>query len=244
MLGAPITSLALTLSDLARNSEYLLSTGLENPGALTLLLVFSGGVLTSLGPCSLSLLPVTVAYLAGFNDHSSPQIRSFKFCSGIVLSLVFLGSLSSLIGRIYGQVPVIISTFVAVLAVLMGLNLLGIINLQFPEGPEPRTWQKKVPIPFAPIAAGLAFGLASSPCTTPVLAVLLGWIAKTGSLLAGVLLLAAFGTGQVLPLMIVGTAAAKVPTLLAMRPISKWIPPLSGFILLTTGLLSLLSRWI
>jgi cytochrome c-type biogenesis protein len=41
-------------------------------------------------------------------------------------------------------------------------------------------WTSKVPAPLAPVAAGLAFGLAASPCTTPVLAVLLGWIASTG----------------------------------------------------------------
>ena len=48
------------------------------------------------------------------------------FCAGIVGALVLLGSLSGLIGRIYGQVPGIVPTFVALLAVVMGLNLLGL----------------------------------------------------------------------------------------------------------------------
>ena len=58
----------LLLSDLAQSSEQLLRRTLAEPGPLTLALVFGGGALTSLGPCSLSLLPVTLAYLAGFED--------------------------------------------------------------------------------------------------------------------------------------------------------------------------------
>ncbi len=197
-----------------------------------------------MGPCSISLIPVTVAYLAGFKDEQSALIRSLSFCSGIVLSLILLGSLSGIIGKVYGQVPLIIPTLVSLLAVLMGLNLIGVVKLSFPSGPDPNNWRTKVPKPLAPIAAGLAFGLAASPCTTPVLAVLLGWIAESGDPLIGVLLLGFFGSGQVLPLLIAGTAAASIPGFLAFRPLGRWIPPLSGAILLSIGTLSLIARWI
>ncbi|HGY5536350.1 MAG TPA: cytochrome c biogenesis CcdA family protein [Prochlorococcus sp.] len=221
----------------------MLSHGLSHLSPLTLVLVFAAGLLTSLGPCSLSLLPVTLAYLAGFDSQQPPWQRSMAFCAGIVGALVLLGSLSGLIGRIYGQVPGIVPTFVALLAVLMGLNLLGLIKLPLPTGPDPNLWRQRVPAPLAPIAAGLAFGLAASPCTTPVLAVLLGWIAQSGQPLAGIVLLTCFGLGQVLPLLLAGGAAASVPKLLALRPIGRWIPPMSGAVLLTTGVLSLLARW-
>ncbi len=234
----------LLLSDLARNSEQLISNGLLHPGPITLLIVFAAGLLTSLGPCSISLLPITAAYLAGFKNQQSPLLRSLNFCSGIVLSFVILGSLSGLFGKIYGQLPVPLPVFVALLAILMGLNLLGIVKLPLPKGPDPDNWQKKVPPSIAPTSAGLAFGLASSPCTTPVLAVLLGWISQTGNPLIGVLLLTAFGFGQVLPLLITGIAAASIPKFLALRPIGRWIPPISGTILVATGLLTLLSRWV
>ena len=205
-------------------------------------LVFAGGALTSLGPCSLSLLPITLAYLAGFDSKQKPWQRSLSFCAGIVSALVVLGSLSGLLGRIYGQVPGLVPTIVAVLAVVMGLNLLGVVRIPLPAGPDPLRWTSKVPAPLAPVAAGLAFGLAASPCTTPVLAVLLGWIASTGRPLLGVLMLTSFGIGQVLPLLLAGNLAASLPRLLALRPIGRWVPPISGVILLTTGTLTLLAR--
>ena len=233
----------LLLSDLAQSSERLLQDALAQPGPLTIALVLLGGALTSLGPCSLSLLPVTLAYLAGFENGQRPWQRSLAFCGGIVGALVLLGSLSGLLGRIYGQVPALVPTLVAVLAVLMGLNLLGLLRIPLPSGPDPERWRKTVPAPLAPVAAGLAFGLAASPCTTPVLAVLLGWIAQSGRPLAGVVLLSSFGIGQVFPLLLAGTFAASVPKLLALRSFGRWVPPISGVVLLTTGVVTLLARW-
>ena len=235
---------ATALADWARSGEQILQSSLAHPGALTLGLVFVGGLLTSLGPCSLSLLPVTLAYLAGFdNDIQRPWRRSLSFCAGIAASLVLLGLVSGGLGRIYGQVPGLVPTLVALLAVLMGLNLLGLLPLQLPAGPDPEQWRRRVPPALAPVAAGLAFGLAASPCTTPVLAVLLGWISQTGRPLAGALLLSAFAAGQVVPLLLAGTAAAALPRLLALRAVGQWVPPVSGVVLLVSGALTLLARW-
>ena len=275
-------SLGPLLADWARSSEQLLRLSLGHPGPFTLALVFSGGLLTSLGPCSLSLLPVTLAYLAGFGARepergtqdgttvrdaaeaapglllagadapvavvassarpSLPWQRSLSFAGGIVLSLVLLGLASGLLGHLYGSLPTQVPLLVAVVAVVMGLNLLGLLRFPLPAGPDPDRWRRLVPAPLAPLAAGLAFGLAATPCTTPVLAVLLTWMAQSGRPLTGMLLLTAFGAGQVVPLLVAGTAAASLPTLLGLRRIGQWIPPISGVVLLTTGALTLLAQ--
>jgi len=126
-------SLGPQLADWARSSEALLQQSLASPTPTTLAVVFAGGLLTSLGPCSLSLLPVTLAYLAGFGASAAPDAsrpsqppwqRSLCFAAGIVGSLVLLGLVSGLLGRIYGQIPGLIPTIVAVLA--LGLLAAGI----------------------------------------------------------------------------------------------------------------------
>ena len=63
--------------------------GVSNPSPVTVFLIFSAGLLTSLGPCSLSLLPITVAYIGGTNNESNNNFKIFGFCGGVVLSLVF-----------------------------------------------------------------------------------------------------------------------------------------------------------
>ncbi|MFM7550040.1 MAG: cytochrome c biogenesis protein CcdA [Cyanobacteriota bacterium] len=233
----------LPLADWARSADVLLQQSLATPSPITLAMVFAGGLLTSLGPCSLSLLPVTLAYLAGFEgERQPPWQRSLAFATGIVAALVLLGLASGLLGRIYGQIPGLVPTAVAVLALLMGLNLLGLLPIPLPAGPDPERWRQLVPAPLAPIAAGLAFGLAATPCTTPVLAVLLGWMAQHGQPLIGMVLLTAFGAGQVLPLLLAGTAAASLPRLLSLRAMGQWVPPISGVVLVTTGVLTLVAH--
>ena len=239
-----ISSVSLIFSDLTRFGEQLINNGLNNPTPLTILIVFTGGLLTSLGPCSLSLLPITVAYLAGFKNNQTPLQKTISFCSGIVISLIVLGSLSGFLGKIYGQLPGFFSIFISFLAIIMGLNLLGIFRFSLPPGPDPEVWTNQVPPALAPVSAGFAFGLASSPCTTPVLAVLLAWVAKQANPLSGTIFLGSFAIGQIVPLFLAGTIAATIPKLLSLRPIGKWIPPISGMMLLTVGLLSLLSIWI
>lgn len=234
---------SLLLADWARSAEGLLQSSLAAPGPLTLVLVFAAGLLTSLGPCSLSLLPVTLAYLAGFGGNQPPWQRSVSFVLGVLLALVGLGLSSALLGRIYGQVPGLVPLLVAVLAVVMGLSLLGLIRLRLPSGPDPERWRQRVPPPLAPIAAGLAFGLAATPCTTPVLAVLLAWMAQAGKPLVGALLLSCFGAGQVMPLLLAGTAAASLPQLLRLRAAGRWVPPISGVLLLASGGLTLVAYW-
>lgn len=248
-------SLGPMLAEWARSSELLLQQSLAAPTPFTFALVFTGGLLTSLGPCSLSLLPVTLAYLAGFGSATgdgagiaarrpSPWQRSLSFAAGIVASLVLLGLVSGFLGRIYGQIPGLIPTIVAVLALVMGFNLLGLLKIPLPAGPDPEIWRRKVPAPLAPLAAGLAFGLAATPCTTPVLAVLLGWIAQNGKPLVGMVMLTSFAAGQVLPLLLAGTAAASLPSLLSLRRVGQWVPPISGVVLVATGALTLVARWL
>ena len=173
---------------------------------------------------------------------SLPWQRSLSFAGGIVLSLVLLGLASGLLGHLYGSLPTQVPLLVAVVAVVMGLNPLGLLRFPLPAGPDPDRWRRLVPAPLAPLAAGLAFGLAATPCTTPVLAVLLTWMAQSGRPLTGMLLLIAFGAGQVVPLLVAGTAAASLPTLLGLRRVGQWIPPISGVVLLTTGALTLLAQ--
>lgn len=89
---------------------------------------------------------------------------------------------------------------------------------------------------------GLTFGLVASPCSTPVLASLLGWISTTGDPLLGSVLLLAYTAGHVAPLIMAGTFTASLRKLLELRRWSGWINPVSGGLLVGFGVFSLLFR--
>ena len=66
----------------------------------TIFLVFSAGLLTSLGPCSLSLLPVTIAYIGGTEKN---KFKLISFSGGVVFSLVALGAASGFLVKYMGK---------------------------------------------------------------------------------------------------------------------------------------------
>ena len=215
--------------------------GLNNPGPFTIFLVFTAGLLTSLGPCSLSLLPVTIAYIGGTKNN---KFKLISFAGGVVFSLVILGALSGFLGKIYGQLPSYYSTLVALIAIIMGLNLLGILKFQLPDGPDLMFMEDKLPSLFTPFVIGGAFGLASSPCITPVLATLLVWVSQAKSPLISIIILFFFGLGQVTPLIIAGATTESLKKFLELRKYSQIIPTLSGVFLVSIGILNLVSNWI
>ena len=217
--------------------------GVSNPSPITIILIFFAGLLTSLGPCSLSLMPITVAYIGGTNNENN-NIKIFSFCGGVILSLVFLGAISGFLGRIYGQLPGFFNTFISIFAITMGLNLLGILKFQLPNTPSLNFLQEKIPPFLAPLVTGATFGLASSPCITPVLATLLAWVSQAKTPLISIIFLFFFGLGQVTPLIIVGITTENMKKLLKFRKYSQVIPFCSGIILLSLGVLNIISNWI
>ena len=215
----------------------------SNPGPITFLLIFSAGLLTSLGPCSLSLMPITIAYIGGSKNENN-KINILSFCSGVIFSLVLLGALSGFLGKIYGQLPYMFTIGVSIFAILMGLNLLGFLRFQFPNAPNFKFIEDRVPKFLAPLVTGMAFGLASSPCITPVLATLLAWVSQAKNPLISLIFLFFFGLGQVMPLIIVGFTTESLKKILEFRKFSQIIPTLSGFILISLGVLNIISNWI
>ena len=60
--------------------------GLNNPGPLTIFLVFTAGLLTSLGPCSLSLLPITIAYVGGTGAWRKEPPSTPRWCQELMVT--------------------------------------------------------------------------------------------------------------------------------------------------------------
>ncbi len=215
--------------------------GLNNPSPFTVFLIYTAGLLTSLGPCSLSLLPITIAYIGGTRKN---KFKLISFSSGVIFSLITLGALSGFLGKIYGQLPSYYSSLVALFAIIMGLNLLGILKFQLPNGPDLRFMEDRLPSLLTPFVIGGTFGLASSPCITPVLATLLAWVSQANKPTIAIVFLFFFGLGQVTPLILAGATTENLQKFLELRKYSQIIPTLSGVFLVFLGIINLVSNWI
>lgn len=206
--------------------------------------IFLAGLLTSLTPCTLSMLPITIGYIGGYDAKSrwDAALQSTLFCAGIATTLAGLGIFAAVVGKVYGQIGVGLPIFVSIVAILMGLNLLEALPLQLPDFGGMDWISKDLPHGARSYLLGVTFGLVASPCSTPVLASLLAWVASTGNIWLGAVLLLAYTGGYVAPLILAGTFTATLKRLLAVRKWSGWIAPTSGVLLIGFGIFSLVGR--
>lgn len=207
-------------------------------------IILLAGLSTSLTPCMLSMLPITVAYFGGYDQQSRTQsvLNSLWFALGLATTLAGLGVGAALLGKIYGQVGEGLPIVISLVAILMGLNLLEILPLRLPAWGGIEWIGKEWPTGVRSYLLGLTFGLVASPCSTPVLATLLAWISSTQDPILGSALLLSYTVGYVAPLVVAGSFTASIKRLLELRRWSGWITPTSGAILIGFGLFSVLSR--
>lgn len=207
-------------------------------------IIFAAGLLTSLTPCMLSMLPITIGYIGGYETKSRWQaaLQSTWFSLGLATTLAGLGIVAAVVGKVYGQVGFGLPIVVSVIAILMGLNLLEALPLRLPAWGGMDWISKDLPEGVRSYLIGLTFGLVASPCSTPVLATLLAWISNTKDPVMGSILLLAYAAGYVAPLIVAGTFTASIKKILELRRWSGWITPASGALLVGFGVFTLLFR--
>lgn len=229
---------------LERFADRIVSTQLDHLSIVSIGVIFLAGLVTSLTPCMLSMLPITVGYIGGYESEGRLQAaaQSSWFALGLATTLAILGVVATTIGKVYGQIGVGLPIVVSLVAIAMGLNLLEILPLRFPSLGATDWIGEDLPRGLRSYLIGLTFGLIASPCSTPVLATLLTWVATTQDLVVGGGLLVAYAIGYVTPLVIAGTFTASIKKILELRRWSSWINPVSGALLLGFGIFSLLSR--
>ncbi len=201
---------------------------------ISLPIIFILGIITSLSPCVLSLLPILVGYIGGYSgSRKNSFIMSLFFVLGLGITFAILGILASYMGTIFGQIGRGWYLFASLVAIFMGLSLLGVIKFNFPG-------LKRLPFrtnnPLGAIILGMTFGLVASPCSTPVLAAILTFVSTQGQISYGGVLLLTYGIGHGTPLIVIGTFTSLIKELPHLNKYSKYFSYISGVVLILLGL--------
>ena len=202
---------------------------------LTFILVFLGGLFTSISPCILSMIPLLVGYIGGYAEGTKSRgfTLSLAFIAGMALTFAILGFVAAYFGRVFGQIGTIWYYILAAVALIMGLQLLGVLTLNLPG-------LKKIPVRKAGVGSslimGLLFGLVASPCATPVLAVIITYAALQAEPFYGSVLLFVYGLGHGLPLLVAGTFTGMAKNLPKFSRYTQYLSYFSGLILVLAGL--------
>src|SRR5580765_607140 len=211
---------------------------------MSLVLAFLAGLLTSLSPCVLPVLPLVVG--GALSQHRSGPLA---LCAGLAVSFSLVGVTVSLAARAFGFDPGLARVGGAVLLMLLGLSLL-ISRVQ--------EWSSRLLAPLAAKAGAAATGTGSStlwgnfftgtvlgavwsPCSGPALGTAVGLAAQARTVPYAFILMLLFSVAACLPLLALayGARAAFIANRSRLIALSLRAKPIFGLILVFAALTTL-----
>jgi thiol:disulfide interchange protein DsbD len=178
--------------------------------------VFVGGVLTSLTPCVYPLIPITVS-LFGARDQRVSRGRALTlaacYVGGIGAMYSALGLFSALAGRAFGSYMASpwVMVPIALLFLAMAASMFGAFELNLPPSVATRLASVGGRGFGGAFLMGLVGGLIAAPCTGPVLASILAFVATTRSIGFGTALLFTYALGMGLLFFLLAAFAVALP---------------------------------
>ncbi|HNX22546.1 MAG TPA: cytochrome c biogenesis protein CcdA [Spirochaetota bacterium] len=177
-----------------------------------------------LSPCHLAGIPLIVGYIGsqGVMRTARAALIAALFSAGILITIAVIGAVTGLAGRMMGDIGRYGNTVVAVLMVIIGLYLLGVIPVPFLENGINQPGMKRKGLPGA-FLLGLFFGLALGPCTFAYMAPMLGvaFTVASSDFTYAAALVGAYALGHCMVIIIAGTFSEFVQHLLKWNEESK-----------------------
>ena len=179
---------------------------------------FGMGVLLSLTPCVLPMLPILSSLIVGIEQRPS-RLRGLALAGayslGMALVYTAMGLAAGLAGEGFSatlQTPWVIGGFAVMLAVF-ALSMFDVYELRLPSRFTGQLTSHCNRLPPGRVLGVFAMGgvsaLIVSPCVTAPLAGALLFISQSGDVLQGGVALFAMATGMSLPLLLLGVSAGR-----------------------------------
>ncbi len=210
----------------------------QNNHSLAYFAVFVGGLISAASPCVLAAIPLIIGYVGGYSEGSKKKaaLYSLVFILGLSLTFTLLGVAASMMGGFLRFMGRWLYIGLALIAVIMGLHLMGVLSVPLPFQ---KTRQVKSGGLWGAFLLGLLTGTVSSPCATPVLAVILAYVSTQGDILYGVLLLFAYAIGHCMLIFVAGLSIGFTESIISSKGVknfSLYSKRVSGALLVIVGL--------
>ncbi|NEO33585.1 MAG: cytochrome c biogenesis protein CcdA [Symploca sp. SIO3C6] len=226
-ISEPIEKLVFALEE--QYQQWFSYQKLNNP-LLLLPVAFIGGLIASISPCVLALLPVNLSYISTrqMNSKCDVFVKAGLFVLGVVTTLSLLGLFSSFAGAVMVGYLGYVQIAVGMVIVFMGLTLLGVLRLPLP----PNNFSLQIAGPYG---VGLTFALVSSPCSSPVLIAVMLAAAASGSQIYSTLTMVSYALGYTAIIFLASLFTGLVKQTRMFLKYSEGIVHFSGVVLIIAG---------
>ena len=194
---------------------------INNSPGLAYLAVFVAGLISASSPCVLAIIPLVIGFVGGYSqgDKKKAVLYAIVFALGLSITFTILGGIASLVGGLFGDVGKFWYYLAAAVAMIMGLYLVGLLRFKIPQPVQLKTKHKGV---IGAFLLGLLFGAVSSPCATPVLAVILAFVATKAKVVYGMSLLFVYAVGHCALIILAGVFTGFVESYAKSKGVSNF----------------------
>ncbi len=216
LVGVAVAALPYFLRAGVSGADLSGSLGLSHGvGPGTFAVLYLAGLLTSLTPCVYPLIPITVGIFGARKAESRAKsiALSGTYVAGIAVTYSALGLFAALSGRAFGGALAtpLVAALLACLLFALALSMFGAFELDLPYAVK----QKLTSFGgagFSPaFVMGLVAGVIAAPCTGPVLAGVLAFVATTRSAALGFWMLFTYALGLGTLFFVLGATTLKLP---------------------------------
>lgn len=202
---------------------------------LILALCFLGGVVSSLSPCGIGMLPVVVSYIGASPEQKTSKsvMQIIFFILGLAITLTVIGVIAALTGQVFGAGNrAYFVLLLTSLILIFGLNLVGLIDINFPVLVKKFPQSDKHNAITYPLILGLVFAFATTPCSTPILAGIMAAASMSANIAYAALMLFLFSIGQGMIILVAGLFTSALKNFSSFARYSEILTKISGIILI------------
>ena len=206
---------------------------------LLFMTAFAGGIVASISPCSIAMLPLMIGYVGGCSKETPfrtfLQISSFILGTAVVFTII--GIICAITGSVFASAfGGYFTLIMASLLLIIGLKITGILDFEIPVIIKSMPVNNTNSLFIYPLLLGIAFALAGTPCSTPILAGIMVFAAMGKNLLIATIMLFLFALGQGLILIIAGLFTSGLKNIKKFSAYSDTIIKISGWLIILVAI--------
>jgi cytochrome c-type biogenesis protein len=217
-------------------------SGSVNMSDVNIFLALGAGFLSFISPCCLPLYPAFLSYITGMSvgelqsENALLQKRSLLhtlfFLLGFSIIFIAIGFGTTFIGSFFLNYKDLIRQLGGIFIVFFGLIIVGVFKPEFMMKDRRFEFKNRPSGYIGSVLIGMAFAAGWTPCTGPILSVVISLAATNPG--SGVLYMTAYSLGFAVPFLILSFFIGRMKSI---KKHSVKIMKIGGYIMIVMGII-------
>ena len=185
------------------------------------------------------MLPLMIGYVGGCSKETPFRtfIQLLCFILGTAVVFTIIGIICAVTGSVFASaLGGYFTLMMASLLLVIGLKITDILDFEIPVIIKSMPQNNTNSLVLYPLLLGIAFALAGTPCSTPILAGIMVFAAIGKNLAASVIMLFLFAIGQGIILILAGIFTSTIKNIKKFSNITDKFVKLSGWLIILVSI--------